>query len=72
MIKKSKTAQIEARLLKMSENTKQGKISFADIAKALNVTPALVSQVKKRLETTGVKFVYDVNKHRGRPVTAKA
>ena len=72
MIKTSKSAQIEARLLKMAQNRTQGKISFAALAKSMEVTPALVCQIKRRMESNGVKFVYDVNKHRGRPVTAKA
>ena len=69
--KKSATEKIRARLIQMSHNKKQGTQSFADLARSLGVTPALVSQVRASLRNEGIEIAnYDVNKHRGRPVAS--
>lgn len=64
---KSASAAIRIRLNQMAKATKQGKQSFSDIARALNVTPALVCQIRAKMLKEGTMFVYDVNAHRGAP-----
>lgn len=71
--KKSATLAIKARLEMISKAKKQGKASLSDIARQYGVTPALVSQIKSAMLKEGYTFdSYDVNAHRGRPVSIGA
>lgn len=63
---RSKTAAVTARL-KAIAKSKNPKHSLSEIAEELGVTPALVSQIKKKLMADGLEIKYDINQHRGRP-----
>lgn len=70
---KSATNLIDIRLRQIAKAVRQGNTSMSGLARQLGVTPALVSQRKRWLmDNEGLIFgSYDVNKFRGRPVTAK-
>ena len=70
---KSATALIDVRLRQIAKAARQGNTSLSGLAAQLGVTPALVSQRKRFLiDNEGLTFdSYNVNKFRGRPVTAK-